>query len=371
MKSKVYMVNNRTSYEANMLQKFEVLIKESGLLEYDFKDKFVAIKIHFGEYGNLAYIKPQYLKILGDVIKEKGGLPFLTDCSTLYSGSRSDALSHLNTALANGFSKDITGMHIVIGDGLKGNDYDDVKVTLKHCSSVKIGRAIMESDIIITMNHFKGHEQAGFGGALKNIGMGCGSKIGKLEMHSGLKPIILNDKCISCGQCVKNCNQCAIILDNKAKINYDKCVGCGECIVVCKKEAITQNTVDESKLLNEKIAEYTYGVLKDKLHFHFNFLTDISPNCDCWPMNDAPIVPNIGILASSDPVAIDYASAHLVNKEEALANTFLTEKKNYKAGYDKFKCMHNNADWESGLIYAEELSLGKKDFEIINISERN
>jgi len=366
MKAKVSMINMRTVYGKNMLIKFDLLLRKSGLWEFDLKDKFVAIKVHFGEYGNLAYIKPQYVKILGDLIKEKGGIPFLSDCSTLYSGSRSDAISHLKTATLNGWTHAITGMENIIGDGLKGNDYAEILVNLRHCSTVKIGTAIAEADVIISLNHFKGHEQAGFGGALKNLGMGCGSKLGKLEMHSGSKPTINEDLCVRCNACARNCNQKAIKMEEKAVIDYSKCVGCGECIVVCPKKAIVQNSINESKVLNEKIAEYTYGVLNGKQHFHINFITNVSPNCDCWGNNDAPIVPDIGILASTDPVALDMASVDLVNRENANHNNVLRES-NYQDGEDKFKCMHGNVDWEAGLDYAQKLKLGTKEYEIVSL----
>ena len=367
--AKVYMMNIRTTYDNNLLEKFSTLIEKSGFLEMNLTDKFVAIKVHFGEYGNLAYIKPQYARILGDLIKEKGGKPFLTDCSTLYSGSRSDAISHLNTATLNGWTYQTTGMENIIGDGLRGNDYKYIDVDLRHCSNVKIGSAIMEADIIISFNHVKGHEQAGFGGALKNLGMGCGSKLGKLEMHSGSKPVISEDLCIACKMCTKNCNQNAIFMKEKAQIDYEKCVGCGECIVVCPKKAIKAKEESQSKILNEKIAEYAYGVLKDRTHFHINFLTNISPNCDCWSNNDAPIVPDIGILASFDPVAIDMASCNLVKQEKMLYNTALSDLNTYAESEDKFKCMHGKVDWEAGLTYAEELKLGSKEYEIISIDK--
>jgi hypothetical protein len=346
-----------------MLDKLKTLLLNSDFNNISFKDKYVALKIHFGEYGNLAFIKPNYVKVVSDLIKEKGGFPFVTDCSTLYSGKRSDAISHINVAELNGFNSTTTGCPIIIGDGLKGNDYKEIDVNLKHCSKVKIGAALSEADIIISLNHFKGHEQAGFGGAFKNLGMGSGSKLGKLEMHSGSKPTINRDKCIACGLCAKNCNQKAIIVEEKAIIDYNKCVGCGECIVACQKKAISQKEIDQSKILNEKIVEYTYGLLQDKNHFHINFIMNVSPNCDCWSNNDLAIVPDIGIAASSDPVAIDKASIDLVNNADIIKGSILDSIEN--KNYDKFKCIHGNVDWKAGLDYAQELNLGTTEYELI------
>ena len=301
--------------------------------------------------------------MVSDLIKEKGGYPFITDASTLYSGNRSDAVSHMNVAELNGFNSITTGCPTIIADGLKGNDYKEIKVNLKHCSTVKIASAITEADIIISLNHFKGHEQAGFGGALKNLGMGCGSKLGKLEMHSGSIPLIDKNLCVSCGMCTKNCNQKAISIEESAVINYNKCVGCGECIVVCPKKAISQKEKTQSKILNEKITEYVYGVLKDKESFHINFVMNVSPNCDCWNNNDLPIVPDIGILASKDPIAIDKASSDLVNAEEPIKKSVLGNIKHTHE--DKFECIHGNIDYMSGLKYAEELKLGTLEYELI------
>jgi uncharacterized Fe-S center protein len=364
-KSKVYFTDMRIDYgKKNMLDKLKDLVIKSGMLDIDFKDKFVALKIHFGELGNLAFIKPNYVKVIADLIKEKGGYPFLTDASTLYSGTRSDAVSHIHTAELNGFNSVTTGCPIIIADGLKGDDYKDVEVNFKHCSTVKIGTVLKEADIIISLSHFKGHEMTGFGGTIKNLGMGCGSKLGKLEMHSGSKPKIDPELCIACGLCATKCKQKAILVEEKASIDYKKCVGCGECLVVCPQKASSQQETSQNVILNEKIAEYTYGVIFDKPHFHINFIMNISPNCDCWGANDMAITPDIGITASFDPVAIDMASVDLVNNAPAINSSVLGEK-NKKDEHDKFNCIHSDTDWKSGLEYAEKLNLGTTNYELI------
>ena len=371
-KSKVYFCDLRTRAGYGLLEKLNNLITKAGMKEIDFDEKLTAIKIHFGEYGNLAFIKPNYVKGVVDLIKESGGKPFLTDASTLYVGTRSDAVGHIHTAELNGFNSVTTGCNVVIADGLKGNDYTAIPVNLKHCSNVKIGNAITEADVIISMNHFKGHEMTGFGGVLKNLGMGCGSKLGKLEMHASSKPKYDNSKCIGCGKCKKNCNQDAIYFeDKKAYIDYEKCVGCGQCIVNCEYDVITPVPGNPSVTLNEKITEYAYGVLEGKPSFHISFIMNVSPNCDCWSSNDYPIVPDIGIAASFDPVALDNACAHLVNQAPPLVNSKLSdviEKNKCDCEHDdKFKLVHPNTDWMSGLTYASELGLGNLDYELIRL----
>ena len=196
-KSKVYFTNLRTDSNHNLQQKLEKLIRKAGIADIDFDGKYTAIKIHFGEPGNLAYLRPNYAKTVVDIVKSLGGKSFLTDCNTLYVGGRKNALDHMESAYVNGFSPFSPGGHIIIADGLKGTDEALVPVEGgEYVKEAKIGRAIMDADIFLTLNHFKGHEATGFGGALKNIGMGCGSRAGKMEMHSAGKPFVNTDKCI-------------------------------------------------------------------------------------------------------------------------------------------------------------------------------
>jgi uncharacterized protein len=220
-KSKVYFTDLRTKPGLNLLDKTAHLVKQAGMDKIDFKNKFVAIKIHFGEPGNLAYIRPNYAATIVKLIKSLGGIPFLTDANTLYSGRRSNAVDHLEAAMENGFNPLAVGCNVIIADGLKGTDYREIEINQKHCKSAKIGTAIADADIIISMNHFKGHEMTGFGGALKNLGMGSGSRGGKLEMHSASQPEIDSDKCISCGQCIKACSQSAMSFDKNKKSQID------------------------------------------------------------------------------------------------------------------------------------------------------
>ena len=254
-KAKVYYSDLRTSPTSNLLDKMERLLKRAGIEQLPLKDSFAAIKIHFGEPGNLAYLRPNYSKVLADLIKEHGGKPFLTDCNTLYVGGRKNALDHLDSAYTNGYNPFTTGCHILIADGLKGTDEALVPVDGEYVKEAKIGQAIMDADIFISLNHFKGHESTGFGGAIKNIGMGCGSRAGKMEMHSSGKPDVNQEVCVGCGFCRRNCAHDAITIEQKkASIDHNKCVGCGRCIGSCPTDAVYAENDETNDILNKKIS---------------------------------------------------------------------------------------------------------------------
>jgi uncharacterized Fe-S center protein len=366
--AKVVFSDFRIQGQYNLLDKMEKMVNVAGIADIDFTKKYVAIKIHFGEPGNMAFLRPNWAARMAKIIKELGGKPFLTDCATLYSGRRSNAIDHLESAFENGFSPQSAGCPVIIADGLKGTDYREIPLGLKHYKSAKIGSAIADADIVISMNHFKGHELAGFGGALKNLGMGSGSVGGKLEMHSQSKPHIIRESCTGCRACVKNCAHDAVRLDSdkRASIDYDKCVGCGQCVAVCMYQAAAVNWNEVSMGLNEKVAEYTMAALKGKPSFHVNFINQVSPNCDCWNTNDVAIVPDLGMMASTDPVAIDRACADMViatppNPQSVLAHL--------KPGEDKFAALYPNTNWRSGLEYAETIGLGSQNYDLLNLDK--
>lgn len=364
--SKVYYTDFRATFDENLIDKIKRLAIEAGIKDINFNKKFVAIKIHFGEPGNLAYLRPNYAKSIADLIKGLGGIPYLTDCNTLYVGRRKNAVDHLEAAYENGYNPFTTGCHIIIGDGLKGTDEVKIPVNGKHVKEAKIGRGIMDADIFISLSHFKGHEATGFGGALKNIGMGCGSRAGKMEQHSAGKPRVHRERCVSCGECFKNCAHGAIsFVEKKAIIDPEKCVGCGRCIGSCNYDAIRPMNDESNVILNEKMAEYAYAVLNSRPHFHISLILDVSPYCDCHAENDAPIVPDIGMLASFDPVALDKACADLVNAAPEMKNSMLGESEHQF--HDHFKNVHPETDWESCLIRAEEMGVGEMKYELINI----
>ncbi len=376
----------RAGQNGNLLDKLRRTIKRAGIEQIDFKDKYVAIKIHFGEFGNMAYIRPGYAAVVVDLIKSLGGKPFLTDSNTLYTGFRSNAVDHLDTANRNGFNRIVTGCDVIIADGLKGKDERAVNINGKYCPAPLIGSAIADADIIISMTHFKGHEMAGFGGTMKNLGMGSGSVAGKKEMHSSAQPKINADKCIGCKICEKNCaHNAAHVIDKKAVIDYRNCVGCGQCVALCPNEAAVMSSQESSCVLNYKIAEYTKAVLNGKPQFHISFIMNVSPECDCWAHNDAAIVPDLGIAASFDPVALDQACADMVNQAPLLTTgNVLQDKMTHSnegecsCGHhghvhaqdihnDKFRMIHPDTNWQACLEYSEEIGLGTRKYELVKV----
>ena len=365
--SKVFFANLRTNPNENLLQKTRRLLQRAGYMDMDLEGKFVALKIHFGEAGNLAYMRPNYARVVVDATKEKGGKPFLTDANTLYVGRRKNALDHLETAYENGFNPFATGCHVIIADGLKGTDEVLVPVKNgKYVKEAKIGRAVMDADVVVSLTHFKMHECAGIGGALKNIGMGCGSRAGKMEMHSNGKPTVDKSVCIGCGSCAKTCAHNAIVFDSnrKAEIDKTKCAGCGRCVGRCPVDAVYAAMDEKYEILNKKICEYSAAVLQDRPAFHMTLVADVSPFCDCHSENDVPVVPNVGLFASFDPVALDLACADAVNKQPIVPNSVLAK---MKPNGDHFQTMHPTTNWRAMIEYGAEIGLGSLDYELVEI----
>jgi uncharacterized Fe-S center protein len=353
--------------ERNLLEKLRALMRAAGFEGLELEGKFTAVKMHFGEPGNLAFLRPNWAAEVCDYVKERGGRPFLTDCNTLYVGARKDALEHLDSAYKNGFNPFQTGVHTLIADVLKGTDEAHIPLPSgEYVKEAKIGRALADADVIISLTHFKGHEAAGFGGTLKNLGMGGGSRAGKMEMHSAGKPHVVTERCIGCGKCRRNCAQDApVIRDGKCRIDQEKCVGCGRCIGECPRDAIEAAGDETTHILACKIAEYAMAVCLGKPSFHISLVIDVSPFCDCYDCNDVPIIPNVGMFASLDPVALDQACADAVNAQKPVKGSLLDRCSRTHGDYslDLFP----ETDWKGGLEHAEQIGFGTRSYRLIKV----
>ena len=374
-KAKVYFTDFRTPYGGDTMPgKLKKLIRKAGIDQLNLEGQFVAIKIHFGELGNVSYLRPNYARAVVDVVKELGGKPFLTDCNTLYPGSRKNALEHLYCAWENGFTPLTVGCPILIGDGLKGTD--DIEVPVRggeYVKNAKIGRAVMDADVIISMTHFKGHEATGFGGTLKNLGMGCGSRAGKKEQHNNGKAYVQQEICRGCRRCMRECANNGLVFDpetRKMHVDKEHCVGCGRCVGACNFDAIDFEDPNSNQMLNYRIAEYAKAVVDGRPQFHISLVMDISPNCDCHEENDAPILPDVGMFASFDPLALDQACVDACMKCEPLPNSQLGEHMrdpHFVDHHDHFTNSTPESEWQSCLSHAEKIGLGTRDYELIRL----
>lgn len=368
-KSKVYFANLRSrGVHQNKISKIQKLFDAAGFNNFISENDLTAIKLHFGERGNDGFINPIFVRQVVDKIRVNCGKPFITDTNTLYIGERHNAVDHLTVAIEHGFDFAVVGAPLIISDGLKSTNIHEVEINQKHFKNVKIAGDIYHADSMIVMSHFKGHEMAGFGGAVKNLAMGCAPAAGKRDQHSP-RPNVMIEKCAGCGQCITVCPaQCIEVNDRKATIDNQKCIGCCDCIARCGVHAIEINWETEIVPFMEKMTEYALGATVDKETKigYINFLTNITPDCDCFPFSDAPIVPDIGFLASTDPVALDKASFDLVNAQIAHKNTKLCC--NHEAGEDKFKGLRSNTEGYIQISYGEEIGLGSTDYELIEIS---
>ena len=373
--SKVYFTDFRTSaFGESMPAKLKRLARKAGIADIDMDGKFVAIKMHFGELGNVSFLRPNYARAIVDLVKELGGKPFLTDCNTMYPGYRKNALEHLECAWQNGFTPLTVGCPILIGDGLKGTD--DVAVPVEggeYTKEARIGRAVMDADVFISLTHFKGHEVTGFGGAIKNIGMGCGSRAGKTDQHSAGTASIDPSRCRGCRLCQRECANGGLVFDpqtRKMHVDESHCVGCGRCLGACNFDAIDFIHEQAIPVLNAKMAEYTKAVLSGRDSFHLSLIMDVSPYCDCHGENDAPILPDIGMFASKDPVALDQACADACLAAEPLRNSVLGDhlhQEGFHDHHDHFKNTTPESEWETQLSHGEKIGLGTRRYELIRM----
>jgi uncharacterized Fe-S center protein len=372
MASQVYFADMRAGMKENLHDKLERLTDKAGLSTIIKSGDLVAIKMHFGEKGGHAYIRPTFVRRIVDQVKSLAGKPFLTDSSTLYPGERKEAVSALTCAIENGFAYAVVNAPLIMSDGLRGHSSQRIEVAGELLEEVDIGLEIIEADALIVLSHFKCHELTGFGGAIKNLAMGCSSREGKLEQHSTLGPTISEEHCTACAACLKACAHGAIDLGSgKATLDTDRCVGCGRCITVCEPQAIRVQWNEESALVMKKMVEYSLGALSGKKQktLFVNFITQVSPSCDCYGHSDAPIVPDIGILASTDPVALDQACADLVNQARGLPDTAMET--GHEPGGDKFRGVHPQIDWEVQLKHGARVGLGSRAYELTWLQPNN
>ena len=372
--SEVYLTDFRCKPDIGPADKLKTLIKAAGIGRIDMDGKFVAIKMHFGEKGNMSFLRPNYARAVVEVVRELGGKPFLTDCNTLYPGSRKNALEHLYCAWENGFTPLSAGCPLIIADGLKGTD--DISVPVEgseYIKEAKIGRAIMDADIFISLTHFKGHEMTGFGGTLKNIGMGCGSRAGKKDQHSNGKPLIDESRCRGCRRCMRECANDGLSFDAERKkmtVDYDNCVGCGRCIGACNFDAIDFAQDAAVKELNCRMAEYAKAVTDGRPCFHISIVCDVSPLCDCHSGNDAPILPDVGMFASFDPLALDQACVDACLRQTPLPGSQLADemaRPGFCDRHDHFDNANPNTEYRSCLEHAEKIGLGSRKYKLKTI----
>lgn len=366
--STVYFVSSRVRGQKGLVDKLGDLLQAAGL-DFIRPRDLVGIKMSFGERGNTAFLRPQFVRKVVDLVKAEGGKPFLTDTNTLYHGQRTNSVDHLALAVEHGFGLAQVGAPVIMADGLRSESVAEEKVNLRHFKTVKFGHVVKEMDSLISLAHFKGHLVSGFGGAIKNIGMGLGSRAMKQRMHSGsVRPEFTRiDLCTGCGRCVAVCREEAIRLEGgHARFQYDACVGCADCIPACPEQCLKITWTEKPEVMGEKMVETCYGVMRRFAGrcLFVNFLLDISPDCDCFPLCDNPIVPNVGIVASADMIAVDQASADLLNAQESIPTSIIGRRGKSE---DKLAALHPEIDWRAHLRYGEEIGLGSCTYDLVEL----
>ena len=367
--SNVYFWNLRSSRKMPFDLRIKKLLKKLELGSMLKPGMLTAVKVHFGEAGTTGFVSPLWLRPVVEFIRKTGAKPFLTDTNTLYIGNRGEAVSHQLQAGVHGFDPNILQAPVIIADGLKSRNERKINYQGNRLKEFFLAGDIVDSDFLVNVSHFKGHELAGFGGALKNLAMGCATRQGKMHQHCGLGPRLDLTKCQDCGQCIAVCASGALFLDenNAVKLSMDKCSGCASCFLVCKTGSLQINWQTEVKDFLEKMIEYSAAVLDQKQgsSVHINFVFNVTPDCDCPGFSDAPVCADIGVLASIDPVAVDQACLDLVDQAQPVFPSKLPD--GTKPGQDKFGLIHPNTDGRYCLEYAQKLGLGLRQYELIRV----
>jgi len=359
MQKKVWRVrlNERDMADASR-RKLSTLLERSGALNVVEKGDFAGIKLHFGEKNNTGHIKPHFVREVAEAVSKRTKNAFLTDTNVLYKNSlRANSVDHLKIASEHGFSLEKMGIPVIISDGILGRDYAEIEISKKHFKKVKIARDIASCDSVVVLTHVTGHMYTGLGGAIKNLGMGCASRRGKYEQHSGVIPDVEAEFCTGCGRCAANCPGPAgtiTVKEGLAAINKSLCLGCGECVVVCRTKAIGIKWSEKLENLQQKMVEYAYGAVKaiNGKAVYISFLLKITKNCDCIAEDEERVTEDLGILVSFDPVAIDKAAVDIINTA---------------SGRDLLNEINPDTKWQCQIDYAEAIGLGSIDYELIEV----
>jgi uncharacterized Fe-S center protein len=339
-------------------KQIEAVVKQLEFEKSIEAEALVAIKLHFGERGNDTFVRPYFVRAIVDAVKAAGGKPFLTDSNTLYKHKRHNAADHLETALLHGFGYATVGAPIIIADGLRGFDHREVRINGDYYKSVHISPAIVDADSLIVISHFKGHMLSGFGGAIKNLSMGCAPALGKRAQHTA-NVVVNGDKCTACGKCAAVCPVRAITVEKKAAIDEKECMACGNCFGICPSGAIDLSWETNITEFGRRMAEYAHGaVLGKKRTLYISIVMDVTPECDCATFSDQAIAPDLGVLGSDDPVALDKACLDLINGQTG---------KPYDPATDKFLQRYPRLKPMEQLTHAAKMGLGKLEYELITL----
>lgn len=357
MGSKVYYVEVQDGLSAKEQAKaIGRLYDAAGVSSRISRRDLVAIKVHVGEKGNVTHVKPELVKELVKKVKASRAFPFITETCTLYMGQRENAVKHALLAHGHGFSIQRTGAPFIMADGLVGTSEVEVEIPGELSQTVKVAKEAVTADALLVVSHATGHMGTGFGACIKNVGMGLASRMGKMRQHSSIKPQVIADRCQLCKKCQRWCPQRAI--EEREGVSFiimERCIGCGECLAVCRFDAIRYDFRKESATLQKSMAEHALGVIKDKRNkcFFFNVLLDMTKDCDCLHTPQEKIMPDIGILGSDDPVAVDMATLDITKE---------------RAGSDISRLSYPALDPMVQILHAERLGLGSSRYTLERIT---